>query len=286
LLLAFEHRNYFPSVGLLLATFSLIIIDGKVRQTRIRVALIAVAACFYAFTTWMRANEWSDPDRLAMSEASKRPDSPIAQFERAKILLRSRNLNGTSLAEDGFLALEDASRLPEASISFEQILITMHAEAGQPANSTWMSSIVQKLRSRPATPTDARALANLNACFIDQRCKDGLNELGLAYTAALSHPNPSAALLSVHAEYSWYLRNDRDTAERDIRGSVKASPMDLEARKNLIVLLIALKKYPEAETELGKLQEINFAGMFNAYIAPLREALIVAERSANTNNGQ
>ena len=36
---------------------------------------------FWGGTTWMRAQEWSDPLRLARSDAIKRPQSPAAQFD-------------------------------------------------------------------------------------------------------------------------------------------------------------------------------------------------------------
>jgi hypothetical protein len=228
----------------------------------------------------MRAEEWSDGSRLAMSEASKRPDSPIAQYERARVLIGSRGPNGAPLIEDGFLVLEDASHLPNSGIRFEQILITMHAGMGGDVNPAWMRSLIAKLKAGPATPSDARALANLNKCYIDKKCKGDVAELGEAYAAALNHPLPSPALLSVHAEYSWYLQNDRVTAEHDIREAVRRAPLDFEARKNLIVLLLATGKLDEGRAEIATIQKMNYFGMFDKLLQPLEAAL---KEKASTN---
>lgn len=279
LLFAFEHRNYFPSAGLLLAIASLLAIEQRQQRYRVPVVVASALFAFYAFTTWMRAEEWSDGKRLAMSEASKRPDSPIAQYERARVLLSSNGPNGQPLVEDGFLALEDASHLPGAGIRFEQILITMHAAMGRDIDPAWMQSLIEKLRRAPASPSDARSLQNLNACFIEEKCKVGVAELGKAYEAALAHPQPSPALLSVHAEYAWYLQHDRAAAERDIREAVRQAPFDFEARKNLIVLLIATGQIDEGRREIAAIRRLNFFGMFDKVIGQLETALAEHEKA-------
>jgi hypothetical protein len=273
LLLSFEHRNYFPSVGLLLSLASLTVIESRLMKKRIAIALAGMLFAFYAFTTWMRAEEWSDGKRLAMSEASKRPDSPIAQYERARVLIGSRGPNGVPLIEDGFLVLEDASHLPNSGIRFEQILITMQAGMGRETNPAWMRSIIAKLKASPATPSDAKALANLNKCFIEKTCKGDVGELAEAYQAAMSHALPSPALLSVHAEFAWYLQDDRRTAEHDIREAVHRAPMDFEARRNLIVLLLATGKLDEGRAEIAAIQKMNYFGMFDKLVQPLQAAL-------------
>jgi len=273
LLLAFEHRNYFPSLGLLLAVASLIVLEGGLQRARIRVALTTAVFAFYAFTTWMRAEEWSNPLRLAISEASKRPTSAAAQYERGSAMISTGVLNGRSLVDDGLLVLDDNRHLPGASILFEQVLITSAARMGTPTNPDWWTSLIQKLRTRPPAISDAKSLGNLNACFIDHICKDGLPMLADAYTAALSFPSPHPALLSVHAEFAWYLQDDKALAEREIRLAVERAPLDVNARRNLAILLIATGKLDEAQMELDALRKTNYFGIFDYLIGPVEKAL-------------
>jgi hypothetical protein len=282
LLLAFEHRNYFPSVGLLLAVASLVALEGGLTRTRVRVLLVVLVFGFYGFTTWMRAEEWSDPLRLALSEASKRPDSSLAQYDRALAMMSAGSIGGRPVLDDALLVLDDNRKLPGASIMYEEVLITTAIGRGQPVNPDWWKSMVHKMTSRPPLISDAKALANFNACFIDRKCSAGdLPFLQQAYAGAMAFPNPSAALLSVHAEFEWYLQHDHVAAERDIRAAVAHSPLDPAAHRNLAILLIATGELPEARAELEKLRRMNFLGMFDKLIEPLDKALRKKEQEAS-----
>ncbi|HOX72163.1 MAG TPA: tetratricopeptide repeat protein [Dokdonella sp.] len=285
LLLAFEHRNYFPSIGLLLACVSLFVIEGFRLRPRTSAAIFLGAFSFYAFTTALRATEWSEPFRLAMTEAAKRPRSPGAQFARAYSLLSGKQrLDRQSVVETAFLSLDSARKLPGAGILFEQLLITSHAQRRLPLHQEWWDDLIAKLQSRPANASDARALHNLNACFLDNFCVDGLSALQRAYEAALSHGAPRPELLSVHAEFAWHLLGDKQQGEKDIRAAVIESPKDINARKNLIVLLIATNQLADAKKELDRLREQNWFGLFDNLINSLETALVKMQGAAGSSN--
>ncbi|MCC6440660.1 MAG: hypothetical protein IT476_08570, partial [Rhodanobacteraceae bacterium] len=285
LVLAFEHRNYFPSLGLLLACTSVFAMEGLRLRARTCVLVFIAAFCFLAFTTALRAVEWSDPTRLALSEAAKRPQSPGAQFARANLLLSGlQRRDGRSLVEDAFLGLDSARMLPDAGMLFEQLLIRAHAQRRLPVRQEWWDDIASKLEKRPATASDARALHNLNACFIDHICTGDIAPLKRAYDAALSHGAPRPELLSVHAEFAWHLMGDQQQGEKDIRAAVQASPKDIGARKNLIILLTATKQFADAETELRLLRQQNLFGLFDDMIESLDTTLKL--QKAGTNSGK
>lgn len=275
LLLAFEHRNYFPSLGLLLALASLFAIEGLRLRARTLGMAFAALFSFYSFTTAMRAAEWSDPLRLALSEAAKRPNSPSAQYDRAYKLMTSgmQRKDGQPLAEDGLLTLETARKLPGAGILFEQMLITSYAKTHRTIRKEWWNDLVEKLRLRPVNASDAKALHALNACFLQRVCNEGLDSLEQAYAAALSHGAPRPTLLSTHAEFAWHLKGDKQTAERNIRAAVRNSPNDFGARKNLLVLLIATNQLEEAEMELEYLGKMNHLGFYDDLIKVMADAL-------------
>jgi len=281
LMLAFEHRNYFPSIGLLLAAAALIGIESRLLQPRaLRVAWLAVLA-FYAATTALRANEWSDPDRLTLSEAAKRPQSPSAQFALGHLMVtKLRRPDGSRMREDGFLVLENGMRLPGAGVTFEQSLITFHAEDRAPIRREWWDSLVAKLKARPPSASDARALANLNHCYIDHYCGDDITPLKDAFAAAMSHGSAPPVLLSVHAEYAWYLLHDREQSERDMREAVRRAPLDPAARSNLAVLLLSTGRFDETREELAALRRINHFGMLDRTIAAIQDALDRKESGA------
>jgi hypothetical protein len=81
----------------------------------------------------------------------------------------------------------------------------------------------------------------------------------------------------VHAEFAWYLLDDPVTAERDIRAATRLVPLDVAARRNLLVLLLATGKLEEAGVELAELQRSNRFGMLDTLINPLQDALKAKE---------
>jgi protein O-mannosyl-transferase len=275
LVLAFEHRNYFPSVGLLLAASSVAVLEGGLSRMQARVGLITVAALLYAGTTWMRSQEWSDPMRLSTSDALKRPDSPAAQFDFALGLIQQARNSGKNEYVDAALKLLDEKRhLPGAGMIFEQNMITVLSPSGYAIPGEVWSSLVDKLAKNRANNNDARSLSQLNNCFISDKCKkEDLPRLQDAYTAVMKHPNPSPTLLSVHAEFAWYLANDHDLAEREMREAARLAPRDVPGLQNLIVVLINQGKTEEAEKMIESLEQRNHLGSLDGFIKPLRYTL-------------
>jgi hypothetical protein len=289
LILAFEHRNYFSSAGLLLACASLIALEGPLARGQLRVAAVAIAALFYAGTTWMRANEWSDGLHLAMNDAMKRPNSSAAQFDYAQALLKVSMETKTSEPANAALAVLDKARhLPSAGIHFEQSMITLLGESGYPAPDEVWNSLIDKLKRSPPDTNAIHALTRLNHCFQSKQCKaEQLPELTDAYDAAFAHGRPTEGLLAAHAEYAWHLANDRDRAEQDFRDALKQHPDDIAAQVNLTVVLIYQGKREEAEKMIEAMERRNYLGSLDSFISPLKTTLDkVARTSASIPEAQ
>lgn len=275
LILAFEHRNYFSSAGLLLAVASLASLEGGISRSRFRIAAVVVVALFYSGTLWMRAQEWSDPLRQATSDAMKRPRSPAAQFDYAQALIDSGRSSGRPEPVTAALKVLDYARqLPGASIHFEQTMIGILAPSGYVVPEPVWASLIDKLRTRKADTNAIHSLAKLNHCFMSKKCKaEDLPKLAQAYDAAFSHPSPNIGLLGVHGEYAWHVINDREAAERDYREAFRRQPHDIEAEMNLIVVLIHEDKLDEAESMIRSIESRNYMGSLDAYVIPLKATL-------------
>jgi hypothetical protein len=275
LILAFEHRNYFSSAGLLLAVASLIALEGPLVRGQLRVAAVVIAALFYAGTTWMRANEWSDGLHLAMNDAMKRPSSSAAQFDYAQALMKvSMETKTSEPAEAALKVLDRARHLPGAGIHFEQSMITLLGESGYPAPDDVWDSLIDKLKRNPPDTNAIHALTRLNHCFQSTQCKaEQLPQLAAAYDAAFSHGRPTEGLLAVHAEYAWHLADDRDRAEQDFRDALKQHPDDIAAQMNLAVVLIYQGKRDEVERMIEAMERRNYLGSLDSFIEPLKTTL-------------
>jgi hypothetical protein len=286
LMLAFEHRNYFPSIGLLLAGASLIALEGGLQRTRIRAMLVGCVFVFYAFTTWMRAEEWSAPLRFALSEANKRPDSSAAQYELARMLLYSHHKDDpTLMTTQAFEVLERASLIPNADIMHEQLLIVGHAQLLQPIKPAWWDSLINKLRKRPPTSSDITALGELLQCHESRVCAGDTDNLRLALEAAVSWPSPDRSLLTYYGEFLSKIIDDQALAEKQLRTAVALAPGDATTHANLFTILVHAGKLDEAVAELDALRRLNHFGSLDATIGKMERTLWEAQTArANPAN--
>ena len=75
--IAHEHRNYFPSIGLILAVTSIISTSNFTKKQFI--AAFFITASLLGSTTWLRASQWSGYSSLAHYETLHHPMSTAAQ---------------------------------------------------------------------------------------------------------------------------------------------------------------------------------------------------------------
>lgn len=160
--LAFEHRNYFALVGVLLAVVGLI---GAlpVRVSRDALAAMTVVIVLSAASlTAVRTATWGDPLLLAMDMVARNPSSPRASSDMgamyARLAMHAPDSPYYGLAIREF---ERGARLPGSSPLPEQGLILMAASRGAPAEDWWWESLVSKLRTRPIGPQESMAVSGL-----------------------------------------------------------------------------------------------------------------------------
>jgi hypothetical protein len=278
LMLVMEHRNYFPSIGILLAGAALVTLEGGFSRTRLRVIVVCCALAFYGLTTWMRAEEWSDPLRLAVSEATKRPQSSAAQYELGQRYLASIGRDGMPMTEDGFEVLERAASIPDSDILSEQLLITGHAELKRPILPRWWDSLLGKLHERPPTSADVGALDALFRCQLQRICPLDVARLKAAFDAAVAWPQTDGVLLFLHGLFAERLLHDPALAERQLRAAVARAPGEFRTREALIRFLVAQDRQAEARQEMAGLRELNHFGSLSDTIGKL-EQLLSASKS-------
>lgn len=93
--LAHEHRNYLPSLGILFALvfYGAQVLDRRTVQATTRVLLCTALVATLAFSTWVRANTWSNTVTLAHDTARQHPQSPRANnFAARTSLIEERDV--------------------------------------------------------------------------------------------------------------------------------------------------------------------------------------------------
>lgn len=279
--IAFEHRNYFPSIGLLLAIASLLALETNWSFKLARTIGVGAFFVLCTFTTLLRAQEWSDPIRLAYAEALKRPASPRAQYELARTLIvASGKRLDSPLITEATGVLERNAYAPATGILPLQALIYVNARAGRPIDPRWWQAISSKLKTQPIAAPEVNALIFLMQCQEDGDCPRQTQELLDAFLSALDHSGNSD-LTSAYAQFALVGLEDVELAGRMYRAVVAQSPGEPTYRANLVKFLIETRQFDDARHELAEMAKLNKAGSLDSRLAALQQRLEAAERESN-----
>jgi len=273
--LVYEHRNYFASIGLMLALIPLLAAvqstTGRHMFLIPRWTMLAGLLALWGGETAMTAAAWGDPLLLAEALAARAPDSPRAQYELGRTYIIYSHYNPASrFTQLAYAPLERAATLPGASILPEQALIFMNARMRLPLKDAWWDSLTGKLRSRKPTIQDESSLGALTQCARTGDCDLPKQQMMSAYEAALSHPGPSARLLAMYSDYAWNVLEDHNLGLHAIEGAVAAEPNEPAYRITLIRMLFTYGRINEARAALNQLKMLNIGGRLNGDLAELQ----------------
>lgn len=248
--LAYEHRNYLPSYGLLFAaTFGLVSVT---RGSRLAGTLtLAAVILTLSFFTWNRANAWSDLQGLAEQTVRTHPDSPRANDFAARTSLSAKHdmgaairytLNGLRLAPDevgfhvdlqvllGILGSEVEHRMhrsPTRNIGRRFDVRVTGLDENLPAIETKdgirlshhgssPELISQLLRNIPISTHGIFSLENLRHCLLDppRPCTPLRGMASTWFTMAMENPATSRDYRGILAGDAAMLYADNGDTER------------------------------------------------------------------------
>ncbi|MGN2253513.1 hypothetical protein ACFWZ4_09055 [Frateuria sp. GZRe12] len=289
--LVYEHRNYFASLGLLLAIVPLLAAPGRLahespRATTpggahdplpmplLRYALMAGLLVFWMAETALSAYAWGSPLRLAEELAARAPESPRAQYELGRTYIILSHYDPQSpFTQLAYAPLERAMNLPDSSILPEQALIFMNARIHRPLKGSWWDSIVAKLKARKPGVQDESSLGALTKCQVERLCDLPKGRMVQAFLAAISHPRPSARVLAMYGDYAWNVLGDHELGRRMTADAVETQPAEPAYRITLVRMLLSQGRSGDARQALEGLQSLNVGGRLDADIAALRSQL-------------
>lgn len=213
--MVYEHRNYLASAGVILCLCSVVFHLTSISSRAMLTTLATLALCWSAGVTVMRAAEWSDPVRLAVSEASRKPLSPRAHYDKGWALTHiARQQNQPGHLVQARSAFETARNLPRSSILPDTALIMLAGQEGWAVKPEWWGDLVEKLRSKPLKPEDYEALSALLLCQINEVCPRWPSEMLHVYLTVLEQKDVSDRILADYARFSAFLLGDLKLAQQ------------------------------------------------------------------------
>ncbi|KFN51258.1 hypothetical protein [Arenimonas composti] len=160
--LAFEHRNYFALLGVLLAAYALLApLLPKLGVGARRLVGAALIGGLFAMCL-VRSSVWGDPLALAMQMAGGNPASSRASTDLGEQYMVLSGYDPESfmyaMAQAEF---ERGSRIENASLMPEQGLLVLAANAGVSSRPEWWDRVEHKLRTRAVGPQEMAVMMGL-----------------------------------------------------------------------------------------------------------------------------
>ena len=242
--IAHEHRNYLPSIGLIVAAgLGVQLLAKRIGVASVRRLVVVGVACvalvFASLYTWMRANQYSDEVAGALAEVSYHPNSPRANYGAASILMQHRyGASGDPLGEVLVqYHFEEAGRVdPTFKLGYVG-LIVWTCSSGRPLDGQWIEELARRLEFTPFGPKDRELPTDLfKPLSAFAECVE--REQALALFGAGSRnmalaPARRANFLELAADYELVVHGDVASAIEFLRQTVDLSPSRHGAREKL-----------------------------------------------------
>ena len=289
--LVFEHRNYLPSIGIILAAISLLNFAfqyiHKLKLLRIVIPVIWIFAL--AFTTHGRAEHWENPITLALFDVENHPNSSRTNIMAGIVYMQaalhakseSDKLSYANQADHYFLTAIDLEKRGLSS-SIGRIISLYLLK--KPVEKEFFNKIVDDLKIKQVGPSTQSSLMSLIDCQIERVCKLPEQYLASLINSALNNPyltsKNKASLLVTLAKYYGNNLGDLVKAEKLVLQAISTDQDTIRYRLILAIWHIHNKKYENAQAQLDILKELDYLNINSHDISKWQTILIDKKNSS------
>ncbi len=265
--LVYEHRNYLPSMGLII-TLTYYLLTHPKRDWHCYLGM-ATATLFIGLCTGkthIRADEWSNEISMIRAEVAHHPNSPRANFRAGQILIsliQESEDNGT-LYPAARQYLEQAIRLNPGNADGLFGLIILHLHLGKAVEPQWLDELKYRLEHIPYDPQNITTgqFSYLVRWHLSDNPKLPAKEvLGIFDAVLHNQALDRYARAAIHASLqTYYLRvlKDPETALEHGYAAVAAWPQQWSYQASLIRLLLEMDETEKAKQQLTQAQAADF----------------------------
>jgi tetratricopeptide (TPR) repeat protein len=290
--LVFEHRNYLPAFGLILAIVSLAEIAFRYikRLNILRFILPLAWLISLSYTTYARATHWESSISLALYDVENHPYSSRSNVYAGLVYTQAAIGADNPIDKDKFA--EQADEYFLRAIEFEKngfsstigrliILFLL----GEPVNDELISQLRSDIAIKNIDASTQSALFTLIDCQIANVCilkENTFNDL--IYTSinnpTLNNKNRASLLIAL-SEYYIETRNDLQKAVNLTNKAISLDPETIRYRFVLVNWFVRSDNYNEAYEQLEILKNID-KFKFHKYDIDRWDAIISSR--VNLNN--
>ena len=278
--LAYEHRNYLPDLGLMLALLSLLLPlkPGELLRA-LRLTVIGVALAFCATVTWARAYDWRDNLDFAAAEAKHHPMSPYATYMLGQTYANLALMTDTRQYDNAVRTLRAASVVPHSTVIADVSLVLVQAQIKGKVDADVLPRIADKLSDRKLAASDIQGLAALGDCVDKKNCVVPPEDMRHIFSSALANPylaqqpEMHANILVIDGNFESFVYDDPRTARDLMAQAATLVPKEPQYRENLVTMDVALRDAALAREDLEMLKHLNYLGHLDAVIADLQQQI-------------
>jgi len=275
----FLHRNYLPSVGILLVLTEVGYILFQHYRT---LAIVTICAVVLGFSICTRslAHQWSDDYKMLILEAINNPKSVRAN-SRAGQLYR----NIAIASEQGIMRLKyrrEAEKyfkrireLDPQDVTGELSILKIYLRFGEAPPKILLDNLIQAIATAKIKMGTTNVFRSLNQCLIEKGCYLEAREFHRLLQALLSNPSISdrqkGELLGNYAAYVLALENDLDKAISIVLQAINGEPSMLELYELLIYYYDKRGDVEGIKQAIDTLDSKDRLGRYRKYLRQVRE---------------
>lgn len=281
--MVFEHRNYIPSIGLLIPLVYYLhqfAISPKTSRLR-RTGLYGLVVLF-ALVTTLRASAWSNMMLFAGLEARNNPDSVRVNNMLGQMYSRAYASGQFEEYEEAIYAeaesyLLRAYELDPNSLTALTTLTILNSRTGKPIDPDWFELLVEKYMNIRMTPSNVSSVARLFRCVQSKACS--YEEISVDRLLDALKQNPTfrgwhAGIVYTSASlYYWYHEQDVERAIEYSRMAYEAAPNEIVHQLNYARILAAAGMHKEAREMIGIIQTNDPLNLYRAQIQDIYEQM-------------
>lgn len=260
LILAYEHRNYLPGIGLLLAGIALLT-ALPVKLQALKMVAISLSACVLAFTLSIRVTAWSTEDNLVAAMSAPRwADSHAANLSIARHANRQYQKHQDDpmlarlyrgLANKHFLLSAQATTQP-----FLPLVSLVARQTSREDTELYWKMLEEAARDAPLNKDALNATTWLAVCLLSPDCPVSRQHFARYLNLILENPRQSATTRWQFQRVAgtFFTRSYGDIETGLMWARRAAASGHPEARESLIKNLAYAGHTEEAQAEYQRLR--------------------------------
>jgi protein O-mannosyl-transferase len=258
--LVHEHRNYLPSLGIIIIFVLLMnLILSRVKVVRINLVFVVITLLF-AVITINRAHDWSDVVLLGERLAQRHPDSVTSNYEMGYIYAKVyEQTHDPVFANTAKIALKKAVSLSDSNMQPAISLAHVRAMLGEAEDQDLIKKIAMDFRHGRTSVIEVISLRQLVNCHIEGICKVSNTMMQTLFSSLFANHGlryrQRDDALYIYATYLMTIPEGVAQALTIMQEIVLRNPDILQYQVKLISVLLTNEKVNEANLLMDKLTQ-------------------------------